>query len=57
MKALVDLSRCFAALGGNLKHAPAKMEPLPPTAQRPQEINFAAPRQLDVLTENYLGGC
>lgn len=50
MKALVDLSRCFAALGGNLKHAPAKMELLPLTSHRPQEINFAVPRQLDLLT-------
>lgn len=50
MKALGDLSRCFAALGGNLKHAPAGAELLPGASLRPQEINFAIPHQLDLLT-------
>lgn len=55
MKALVDLSRCFAALGGNLKHAPAKMELLPVASRRPHQINFAVSHQLDVLTQNHFG--
>lgn len=55
MKALVDLSRCFAALGGNLKHAPAKMELLPVASHTPHQINFAVSHRLDVLTQNHFG--
>lgn len=49
MKALVDLSRCSAAPGGNLKHASAKMELLPLKLRVPEEINFAVPPQLGLF--------